>query len=153
MAKKTTKKSNTKVSASTKRFAKKNMVPLIIIILVFIAFVVAGYFTSASLTKNDGFTLKNSNKDLALEVGGVYTEEGATIISFGKDVSEYLDIEIRDEDGNIVEAIDTSFDTEYAIIYSIAIPEDAGFIDKLILGKYEDYMQVRIITVGEGANE
>ena len=153
MAKKTTKKSNTKVSASTKRFAKKNMVPLIIIILVFIAFTLAGYFVSASITKNDGFTLNNSNKDLALEVGGVYTEEGATVISYGKDISEYLDIEIRDEDGNIVEAIDTSFDTEYAIIYSIAIPEDAGFIDKLILGKYEDYMQVRIITVGEGANE
>ena len=153
MAKKTNKKSNVKVNASTKKFAKKNIVPIIIIALVFIAFMLAGYFLSTSITKNDAFTLNNSNKELAIEVNGEYVEEGAKVISFGKDVSEYLVIEIRDEDGNIVDEIDTSFDTEYAIIYSLEIPEDVGFLDKLLLSKYENYTQVRIITVGEGVNE
>ena len=153
MAKRTTKKSNTKVKASTKRFAKKNMVPIIIVAVVFIVFMLIGYFVSSAITKNDGFTLNNSNKDLAIAVNGEYVEEGAKVISFGKDISEYLVIEIRDEYGVIVDKVDTSFDTEYAIIYSLEIPDDAGFMDKLLLGKYEDYTQVRIITVGEGANE
>lgn len=153
MAKRTTKKSNTKVKASTKRFAKKNMVPIIIVAVVFIVFMLIGYFVSSAITKNDGFTLNNSNKDLAIAVNGEYVEEGAKVISFGKDISEYLVIQIYDESGILVDKVDTSFDTEYAIIYNIVIPDDAGFINKLILGKYEDYTQVRNITVGEGANE
>ncbi len=153
MAKRTTKKSNTKVKASTKRFAKKNMVPIVIVAVVFIVFMLIGYFVSSAITKNDGFTLNNSNKDLAIAVNGEYVEEGAKVISFGKDISEYLVIQIYDETGILVDKVDTSFDTEYAIIYNIVIPDDAGFINKLILGKYEDYTQVRTITVGEGANE
>ena len=53
----------------------------------------------------------------------------------------------------MVEIIDTSVNSEYAVVYSLKITDEpSGIMQKFAFNKYKDYKQVRYITVGEGVN-
>lgn len=50
---------------------------------------IGGVIVSMQLTKNDKFEL-NGEKTVYLEIGEKYIEQGVTVISFGKDVSDKI---------------------------------------------------------------
>ncbi|MBO5285596.1 MAG: hypothetical protein J6B16_01725 [Clostridia bacterium] len=135
-----------------KKTAKKNPVAVVVAVLCLVVFLGAGMATGWLITKNDKFELVDNNKQLTLDVGGVYTEKGANIVAFGVDLTKYLVIEIFDSEGEPVNNIDTSVDSSYAIVYSLKITDDPnGLMERFAFDKYKNFKQVRYITVGEGA--
>ena len=136
-----------------KKTVKKNPLSIAIAILFLVVFLGVGMLTGWIITKNDKFELVNSNKDITLSIGGVYDEEGAVVTAYGVDLSKYLVIETFNADGEVVEIIDTSVNSEYAVVYSLKITDEpSGIMQKFAFNKYKDYKQVRYITVGEGVN-
>ena len=108
---------------------KVHTTTLVLALLFLIIGAVIGVVGSWFITKNDKFVL-NGEKTITLAVGESYTEQGATVISFGKDVSDKVVIS-GDE-------LDTSIDGEYQLVYKI---DDF---------RYKDYQLVRTIIVGNG---
>ena len=81
------------------------------------------------MTKDDRFVL-NGEKEITLAVGEVYEEQGAEVISFGRDISE-----------NVVisgDTVDETTEGVYQIVYSV---EDL---------RWGEYQLVRVVTVGDG---
>ena len=88
---------NKKASKSSSKRLKRNLNKLsagaIFIAVLLLAFgAVGGYFGVKFITKNDCFVL-NGNDEITLQIGETYADEGAKIISFGKDVSSDITIE------------------------------------------------------------
>ena len=89
----------------------------------------AGAAGSWFMTKDDRFVL-NGEKEITLAVGEVYEEQGAEVISFGRDISE-----------NVVisgDTVDATKEGVYQIVYSV---EDL---------RWGEYQLVRIVTVDDG---
>lgn len=84
-------------------------------VLLLIVGAVGGYFGVKVLTKKDCFEL-NGNDEITLQLGENYLDEGAKIISFGKDVSDDVTIET-----NLKENTDGTYCAEeegtYYIVY------------------------------------
>ena len=137
------------VKKDVKKTVKKNKGGAIAVLLAFIVFAAAGFLTAMLMTKNDGLTLNDTNKTAELKIGGVYTEQNAKFTLWGKDASDLVKIEIFDGDGEKAEKVDTSAAGEYFVVYSINTEAASGFLDKLVIGKYKNYKQVRQITVEE----
>jgi hypothetical protein len=102
---------------------------LLIVILAFGG--VGGFFGAKFLTRNDTFEI-NGDQEVVLEVGDYYVEKGATIISFGRDISKTVKID---------STVDTTTAGQYYVKYTV---EDIRF------GNVERY---RYVTVVEVANE
>lgn len=88
----------------------------------------AGVFASVRLTKGDEFRL-NGDKEVRLAVGEAYAEEGATVISFGRDISDKVQV------GG--DALDTSAAGTYKLVYTV---KDL---------RWGDYRLVRTVIVEE----
>ncbi len=86
-------KSNKKNSKKAKKQLKKlSFGAVMIALLLLVIGAVSGFFGVKILTKNDCFIL-NGNDEITLQLGETYLDEGANIVSFGKDVSEDVTIE------------------------------------------------------------
>ena len=94
----------------------------------------ASVLVSRQITKNDKFIL-NGEKTVQMEVGGAFVDEGATVISFGRDISS--DVQVSGDELNAdVEGV-------YQLVYTV---------DDL---RWGDYRLVRVVVVGnpEGAED
>ena len=129
-------KINKEVKTTTKRLGTGG---IIAIILCLIVGVVGGIFAEKIITKNDIFVL-SGKKEFNIEIGEdfKYIEEGYKCISFGKDISEKVEIKTNMTDnGDGSYSIDTSEEGEYYMIYTV---------DSLKFGKIK---RVRVFVVGD----
>ena len=131
------------------RFCRANLCAFIAENTLRRVFAAAGFLTAMLMTKNDGLVLNDANKTAELKIGEVYTEQNARFTLWGKDASDLVKIEVFDGDGEKAEKVDTSAAGEYFVVYSINTEAASGFLDKLVIGKYKKYKQVRQITVAE----
>ncbi len=107
---------------------------LVLAVLFFIVGGVAGVIASKQITKNDRFDL-NGDAVVRIQVGGEFTDAGATVISFGRDVSSKVEVSgdaLNADEGGI-----------YQLVYRV---------DDL---RWGDYQRVRVVIVGdpEGAED
>lgn len=95
-----------------KKSIGKGMHPatVLLAVLFLLAGCAAGVFASVQITKGDEFRL-NGEKYLTLSVGAEYREEGATVISFGRDISDRVTV------GG--DALDTSVPGKYQLVYTV----------------------------------
>lgn len=135
------------VKREVKKTVKNNSIAFVIALVFFIVFLAAGFISAKIITRNDGFVLNDTNKDMTIEIGGVYEEKGAELIIFGKNVSTLVNTSKYNADGDAVEDIDTTVSAEYDIVYTVDTESASGFFVKLFIPKYKDYKQVRHITV------
>lgn len=116
---------------------KTHPATIFLAILFFLIGCAGGVFASVQLTKNDRFDL-NGEKVVRLETGATYTEQGATVVSFGKDISAKVVYggDAESLKGNAEEGI-------YQIVYTV---------DDL---RWGDFQRVRVVIVGnpEGADD
>lgn len=115
---------------SVSKAVKKSHKGVLLLALLFLLIgAAAGAAVSWFMTKDDRFVL-NGEKEITLAVGEVYEEQGAEVISFGRDISE-----------NVVisgDTVDESTEGVYQIVYSV---EDL---------RWGEYQLVRVVTVGNG---
>lgn len=134
-----------KVKSKVKRKAKskaKRIHPLtwVIAALALIIGVGAGIGIYSFVCRDDCFKLKGDS-EYTVPVGAdiTYVDEGARIISFGKDISSEVEVKTNlKKIGDGKYAVDTSEPTEYYMIYTV---DDA---------KYGKVQRVRMITVKGG---
>jgi len=134
------------------KIPKKHRTTAIVVVLCFIVALILGAVTYHLMSKNDTFVVLG-NKTTQIAVGETFTDEGALVKVFGKDVSSYVEKKIYDNNGEEITAIDTSTDNEYYVLYKLGSLENAGFITKFFGKKYSEYTQIRHVIVGEGVNE
>lgn len=113
-----------------KRKSKKSFGLIFCVILIAIG-AVCGYFVSQKVTENDKFEIVGE-KVIEVEVGGTYTDEGAVVISFGKNLSSKIKTENN---------IDFSTAGQYYIKYTV---------DNF---RFKGVARYRIIKVVEVQNE
>jgi len=137
-------KSNTnQFSKHAKKVVKRTHRGIVVIGMIFLIIgTVAGYFGAMKLSENDLFVL-NGEKEITVPRGIPYTysEEGAKIISLGRDLSDQIQISTdltTDLNGNYF--IDTSVETTYIITYTV---NDI---------KYGNIKRIRTIKVIGGEN-
>lgn len=92
-----------------KKKSTKMSVSVIVTILALVIGAVCGYFVSQKLTENDKFEIVGE-KVIEVEVGGTYEDEGAIVISFGKDLSDKIKTETN---------VDYSTEGQYYIKYTV----------------------------------
>ena len=115
---------------SVSKAVKKSHKGVLLLALLFLVLgAAAGAAVSWFMTKDDRFVL-NGEKEITLAVGEAYEEQGAEVISFGRDISE-----------NVVisgDTVDESTEGVYQIVYPV---EDL---------RWGEYQVVRVVTVGDG---
>lgn len=89
--------------------SKKKLLSLIITLVVVIGGAVGGYFVAQKITENDKFAIIGE-KVIEIEVGEEYVDEGAIVISFGKNISDKIIVE---------NTIDNTTVGEYYIRYTV----------------------------------
>lgn len=137
-AKKAKSKAKRKVKSKAKRISA---VSYVIWIMALVLGLLLGAFACYFLCRNDGFELKGKSEyTIALGDEGssvIYTDKGAEVISFGKDISKKVKVNTSlDEVGDGEYKIDTSKEGVYYIIYTV---DDVRF---------GDIKRVRTIRVG-----
>ncbi len=131
-----------KKAREAKRKIKKAHFGYIIIAVLFLAAgLMAGYFGAQIITGSDVFEI-NGEKVTTIKVGNAlnYTDEGIKYISFGKDVSDSVEIStnmVRGENGTFT--ADTSEEGEFYIIY------------KAVGGRCDGLTLYRVFRVSENA--
>ena len=107
---------------------------LVLAVLFFIVGGVSGVIASKQITKNDRFDL-NGDAVVRIQVGGEFTDAGATVISFGRDVSSKVEVS--------GDALNADEEGIYQLVYRV---------DDL---RWGDYQRVRVVIVGdpEGAED
>ena len=123
------------VSKTAEQAVKKSHPAAVILTIVFlIVGIAAGVLVSRQITKNDKFIL-NGEKIVQMEVGGAFVDEGATVISFGRDISS--GVQVGGDELNVQQ------EGIYQLIYTV---------DDIRWGEYQ---LVRVIIVGnpEGAED
>ena len=111
MATKSSSKSKAKKEAK-KQVKKKPWLLVVVLLLALSA--VGGFFTAKVLTQNDTFEIIGE-QTIYLQVGETYQDEGAKVISFGRDLSD----QVKSEN-----TVDTSVAGDYYIKYTV---EDIRF--------------------------
>lgn len=86
---KPSKRNNKKTSKQLKKLGAGAIIGALLLLVVG---AVGGFFGVKMLTKNDCFQL-NGKDEITLQIGETYLDEGAKIVSFGKDVSKDVSIE------------------------------------------------------------
>ena len=131
-----------KKARQARRTAKKAHKGYVLVAVFFLLIgLAAGYFGAQFVTKNDSFVI-NGDKVTECKVGDtlVYTDEGIKYVSFGKDLSDSVEISTnmhRQNDGTYT--ADTSEKGEYFIIY------------KAVGGRCDGLTLYRVFRVTDGA--
>lgn len=123
------------ISKQAEKAVKKTHPATIALAILFLLIgIAAGVLLSVKMTEKDKFVL-NGEKVVQLAIGEEYREAGATVVSFGKDISSKV------ERGGDLSKLDTNTEAIYQIVYKV---EDIRW------GKYQ---LVRVVIVGnpEGA--
>ena len=120
--------------AAERAVKKTHTATIVLAVLFLIVGAVAGVLVSRNLTKDDRFVL-NGDKVVRIEVGGTFADEGATVVSFGKDISSKVAI-----------GGDTLYGGEEGIDQLVYTVDDF---------RWGDYQLVRVVIVGdpEGAED
>lgn len=120
--------------AAERAVKKTHTATIILAVLFLIVGAVAGVLVSRNLTKDDRFVL-NGDEVVRIEVGGSFADEGATVVSFGKDISSKVAI-----GGDTLNAGQEGI---YQLVYTV---DDF---------RWGDYQLVRVVIVGdpEGAED
>lgn len=121
---------NTARRAAEKAIKKTHSATVFLVILFLIIGIVAGVAASMLLTKNDKFVL-NGEKEIHLAVGETFTDPGATVCSFGRDLSGMVQV------GGDRSSFDPSVEGIYQFVYTV---EDF---------RWGDYQLVRTVIVGD----
>ena len=135
------KPSSNQFKKQAKKAVKKTHGGILAIAVIFLVLgAIIGYVGAMYITQNDCFVI-NGNRETYVTQGTpcTYIELGATVISFGRDLSESVRIEHdfpADENGNFT--VDTSVEKTYVITYSI---DDF---------KYRNVKKIRTITIVGG---
>lgn len=110
---------NEKKSSHTKKEKQATFKLAIIFCLLFGALI--GYIGVKFVCKNDYFEI-NGTKNITLSVGDSYTDAGASVVAFGKNIDDKIVIEVYNNNENIggLENIDTSIETTYQIVYTVS---------------------------------
>lgn len=119
-------------SAASKAVKKSHPAVIVLAVLFFVVGAVAGVIASRKLTENDKFELIGP-KEIRLALNEEYVEQGAQVISFGRDVSEKV---IATSD-----SVDVSKDGVYYVVYTV---EDL---------RWGDFQLVRTVVVGNPETE
>ena len=117
-------------NAAEKAAKKTHPVTLILAVLFFIAGAAGGVFAFSGLTENDKFVL-NGDKEVRLAVGENFEDPGATVISFGRDIS--ADVIVAGE----CDSFDPAVEGVYRFLYKV---------DDI---RWGDYQLVRTVIVGD----
>ena len=124
------KKSNAQ-KAAEKAVKKSHPATLLLAVLFLLIGAVAGVIVVREITKNDTFVLLGE-KRVELENGASYTEAGVSIISFGRDISEKVQL-----GGDYESMGQTPAEGVYQIVYTV---DDF---------RWGDYQLVRTVIVGD----
>ena len=124
------KKSNAQ-KAAEKAVKKSHPATLLLAVLFLLIGAVAGVIVAREITKNDTFVLLGE-KQVELENGASYTEAGVSIISFGRDISEKVQL-----GGDYESMGQTPAEGVYQIVYTV---DDF---------RWGDYQLVRTVIVGD----
>lgn len=115
---------------SVSKAVKKSHKGVLLLALLFLLIgAAAGAAVSWFMTKDDRFVL-NGEKEITLAVGEAYEEQGAEIISFGRDISE-----------NVVISGDTVDETTEGVYQIVYLVKDL---------RWGGYQLIRVVTVGDG---
>ena len=110
-------------SSLEKSLSKLPAKTLVLIVLWFVLGAAIAFSTLFLVCKDDKFVV-NGQKNITITIGSTYTDDGVTIRSFRKDISNQVDIKVYDQDGKLLDkglsAIDTSAAGEYKIVYSVS---------------------------------
>ena len=116
-------------SKRTRSAAKKLHPATLALVIVFLVVGIAGgIFAAKALTANDRFTL-NGAQQVYLTVGEAYEDPGATVLSFGRDISDKV----------VVGGDFSRFDADAPGVYKFTYT-----VDDL---RWGDYQLVRTVTV------
>lgn len=114
-----------------KKIIKKSNKTLLLCILLFLIIgIITGFFVTSLVTKNDTFEIIGE-KSITLTINEEYKEEGAKVISFGKEMNDKVIIESD---------LDITKEGEYTIIYTV----------KSL--KYRNIKRVRYVSVVNGSD-
>lgn len=116
-----------------KKKSTKMSISLIITILALVVGAVCGYFLSQKLTENDKFEIIGE-KVIEVEIGGSYQDEGAVVISFGKDISDKIIVETN---------VDYTTPGKYYIKYTV---------DNFRFKGIERYRTINVVEVEDESN-
>ena len=128
--KKVARKAKSKAKSKAKRTAKKiSALSYVIWAIALVGGIALGAVSCAFVCRNDGFRL-NGKAEYTLTVGqeeNVYSDKGAQVISFGRDISKDVKVSTNlKELGDGEYEIDTSDEGVYYIIYTV---DDVRFGD------------------------
>ena len=127
-------KAKSTVKKETKKIVKKTHIGVWVCVIIFaVVGIGGGIFASHMICKNDCFEVLGE-KNITLEIGEnfTFTEEGVKIISFGRDISDKVEIKTNIPENGV---IDTSVEGDYYVIYTV---------DDI---KYGQIQKVRTITI------
>lgn len=119
-----------KRSSSAAKAAKKLHPATVVLAAVFLAVgISAGIFASEALSAGDSFTL-NGGREVHLSLGEAFDDPGATVLSFGRDISDRVQV------GGDADRFDADTPGTYYFVYTV---------DDL---RWGDYQLVRTVIVG-----
>lgn len=99
---------NSQAQKKVKKLKKSHPIFFSAIIIALILSAVGGFFTFNQIVKNDCFALIG-DKEITLTVGQEYIEQGATLVSFGRDKSSSV---------KTSSTVDTTVAGEYYVKYT-----------------------------------
>lgn len=112
---------------ATKAIKNTHGLTIFLVLLFFVVGAVGGFFAYRHLTKDDVFELVGE-KEITLNIGDTYTDEGYVASAFGKDVSDKVVVNGQ---------VDTTKEGVYVVTYTV---------DHI---KYKDVKRCRVVTVVE----
>ena len=119
-----------KRSSSAAKAAKKLHPATVVLAAVFLAVGIgAGIFASEALSAGDSFTL-NGGREVHLSLGEAFDDPGATVLSFGRDISDRVQV------SGDADRFDADTPGTYYFVYTV---------DDL---RWGDYQLVRTVIVG-----
>ena len=125
-----------------KQLKKLSIGAIMIAVLLLVAGSVGGFFGVNFMTKDDCFAL-NGKDEITLQIGENYTDDGAKVIAFGKDVSNKVKVETDltlNDDGTYT----AKEEGTYYMIYTV---------DHFKYGSLFKIQKIRLITFVEATEQ
>lgn len=117
-------------SAAAKAAKRTHPATLVLAVVFLVIGIAGGIFASEALTAGDRFTL-NGDREIRLACGQEFDDPGATVLSFGRDISARVQV------GGDAERFDSETPGTYYFVYTV------GDL------RWGDYQLVRTVIVAE----